>query len=124
MNEQIGLLLQDVVERGHPFKGESREKTPLLNEKISLFRLAQALARTSTALFSPLLAPVTSFSFGSGHISDLHQSPIGIKAIVVFEALLHTLIPLSVDRTQKIIGSMPCPIGCVLQILWFLASPF
>jgi hypothetical protein len=43
---------------GHPLKGGSREKTPLLGKK-SPFSLGSGI-RTSTASFSPLFAPVTS----------------------------------------------------------------
>jgi len=36
--------------------------------------------------------------------------------IVMREVLLHTQ-PLSVARTQKIVGSMPCPIGYITNLM-------
>jgi len=48
------------------------------------FSLGSNLTHASTALFLPLLRTRYFFPIGSGHIADPHQSPIGIKAIVVF----------------------------------------
>ena len=65
------------VERGHPLKGESREKTPPPAKK-SLFSLGTNI-RTSTASFSPLLRTRYFCLIGlRSSYSDPHQSPIGI----------------------------------------------
>jgi len=61
---------------------------------------------TSTASFSPLLRTRYFFPIGSGHITDPHQSPIGIKAIVVFEVALQTHCPCPLFGPRK--SSVPC----------------
>jgi len=52
-------------------------------------------------------------------VFDPHQSPIRIKAIVF---LTQNTAP-SALADQKIVGTIPIPIGC-LQIMWLLTNPF
>jgi hypothetical protein len=65
-------------EEGHPLKGESREKTPLLGEKVPFFPWLRHTHQHGL-VFTPFSHPLLpSFWFWS--IADPHQSPIGIKA--------------------------------------------
>ena len=69
--------------------------------------------------FVLLLASVTSIlSVHDQCITDTHQSPIGIKAVLLYD----DISPWSIFGPQKTIGSMPC-LTVVSQILWLLTNP-
>jgi len=71
---------------GHPLKGESREKTPLLPKKFSLFAWLKPLHQHGL-VFTPFRTRYF-FSLWFWSRTDPHQSPIGIKAFVVIEAIV------------------------------------
>ena len=105
-------------ERGHPLKGESREKTPPPTKK-SLFLLGSKPS-TSTAPFSPLFAPVTSCLFGSGHSLTHTSHPSGsmrprrIKALLCLKPCLkHSPWSFSLDPRK----SSLCRVNCNVEYL-------
>ena len=118
-------------QEGHPLKGLSREKTPLLSKKCPHFSIGPNV-RTSTMSFSPTRsAPVSSVSLVLGQPclrpradADPHQSPIRIKTFVLYaQCLKHGPCPLRSYGPRK--SSVPCRVQLdVLQISWFLANPF
>jgi hypothetical protein len=65
--------------RGHPLKGESREKTPLRKKEYSFFLGSNLF--TSTALFdAPIRTRYFSLLGSRSAYTDPHRSSIGIKA--------------------------------------------
>jgi len=71
-------LLTVAKQRGHPLKGESREKTPLHDKKVPPFCLALSPAPAQPR-FHPFSHPVL-LSYWFWSLTDPHQSPIGINA--------------------------------------------
>ena len=68
--------------RGHPLKGESREKTPLQAKEVSFFAWLRPLHQNGL-VFTPFRTRYFSLIGSQSAFADPHQSPIGIKAIVL-----------------------------------------
>jgi hypothetical protein len=116
---------------GHPLKGLSREKTPLLSKKCPhFFHWPQRVHQYDIISIHPLrarffcLVGCMSACLRPRADADPHQSPIRIKAFVLYaQCLKHGPCPPRLYGPRK--SSVPCRVQLdVLQILWFLANPF
>ena len=122
------------TETGSPIKGLVKRKNTSPVEKMPPFFPLTPTPATSTMSFLPTRsrsAPVSSVSLVLGQPclrpradADPHQSPIRIKAFVLYaQCLKHGPCPPRLFGPRK--SSVPCRVQLdVLQILWFLANPF
>ena len=111
----------------HPFKVRSRKNTPLHYKNSISFLLALQVNICALLRFVFLPTPVTSISSASNQcITDTHQSPIGIKAVVPGQMIdsLRDLIYLGVEqsfRFRATPGPFPDPrkpsVPCRVQLL-------
>ncbi len=112
--------------RGHPLKGESIEKTPLLSKKSLFFAWLEQTHQHGP--FSRLFAPVISFLSVLGrHIPIRTSHPSGSRRlcfrrdICAVSTMLKTR-PLVHSDPRK--SSVPYRVQLILsQILWLLANP-
>jgi len=106
--------------KGSPIQGEVKKKHTSPLKKLHFFFLLVLQVNISAQFrFVLLLASVTSvLSVHDQCITDTHQSPIGIKAVLLY----YNISPWSISGPQKTTGSMPCPI-IMSQILWLLTNP-
>ena len=109
----------------------SREKTPLRRKNAPIFSIGPNACTSTISFPSTRSAPASSVSLVLAQPclrpradADPHQSPIRIKAFVLYaQCLKHGPCPLRLYGPRK--SSVPCRVQLdVLQILWFLANPF
>jgi len=110
-----------------------QEKKPLSCRKNApIFSIGPNACTSTISSPSTRSAPVSSVSLDLGQLAyarpgadaDPHQSPIRIKAFVLYaQCLKHGPCPPRLYGPRK--SSVPCRVQLdVLQILWFLANPF
>ena len=101
--------------QGSPIQGEVKKKhTSPLKKQHFFFLLVLQVNISAQLRFVLLLASVTSIlSVHDQCITDTHQSPIGIKAVLLY----YDISPWSISGPQKTTGSMQCPIVCITDLM-------
>ena len=103
--------------RGHPLKGEPRKKH-LSIQTNHFFCLALNIAPVRP-VFPPLCTRYFFLICFLRNSPESHQSPIGIKAIVVLEQINQTLPLVQSIGLQKIFSTIPCSFGCITNLMAF-----
>jgi len=116
---------------GSPIKGLVKRKNTSPSKKCPHFSIDPNACTSTMSFPSTRSAPASSVSLvltqpctRPSADADPHQSPIRIKAFVLYaQCLKHGPCPLRLYGSRK--SSVPCRVQLdVLQILWFLTNPF